>query len=425
MHARFLKTGWTPALKLEMLQFYEDARAMAGGHSFAGYLENVCRDFFAEFTEEERRPILAGGAKWPSSALSVLAKLPEHPSPETITEIIRLDRQIKQQDSDAARKLRIGVVAVLGVSKDPAAMAYLREVFEAEPERRVPVAMGLAQAPDGENWPLLVRSLPIVEGTAAQEVLVKLAEVERSPEDAEPYRQVILRGLMLRDNGSQRAVELLERWTGERHSEPTDSWQTALAAWQSWFVDRYPTQPEPQLPIESEKNHWTQQELLSYLNGMHGAGDQARGSAVFEKATCIRCHRYGDRGDVVGPDLTTISSRFQKKEMLESILFPSQVISDQYASRVIVTRDGRTVIGMAAPTGDGRLTVLQANGERVVLTEEEIDSSTRSKKSAMPEGMLNSLSLEEVADLFAYLMKPPMSDAELRLSRRSNRQAAE
>lgn len=407
VHARFLKTGWTLPLKLEMLQFYEDSRIAGGGHSFTGYVENVSRDFFADFTDVERQPVLAGGAKWPSSALSVLARLPENPDGETLRQIRTLDRQVAKVDGDAAKKLRIGIVAVLGASRDPDALAYLRELYEAEPERRVTIAMGLAQQPDGENWPLLVRSLSIVEGTAAQEVLARLTQVDQTPQEPEAYRQVIVRGLMLRDNGGLQAVALLEKWTGQRLSQPADSWQTALAAWQGWFVEKFPEQAEPKLPAETERNLWTQQELLSYLTGSQAThADAARGAVIFEKAQCIRCHRFGDRGDSVGPDLTNVSRRFQRKEILESILYPSQVISDQYASRSLVTKNGQTLVGMVAPSGAGKLVVLQANGEKLELGEDEIESNTRSKVSAMPEGLLNSLTLEEVADLFAYLARP-------------------
>ena len=412
MHARFLKTGWTPARKLELLRFYEDARAQAGGHSFAGYIENVSRDFFAEFTDEDRKPVLAGGAKWPGSALSMLAKLPEHPSEETLRQVIALDRDVKRVDSDSARKLRIGIVAVLGASKDPEAMAYLRELFEAEPERRVVIAMGLAQDPQGKNWPLLVRSLSIVEGSAAQEVIAKLALVDEAPSEPEPYRQAILRGLMLRDNGGQNAVALLEKWTGQRLGQPGQAPLATLAEWQTWFNEKYPDQPEARLPQETEQNHWTQQELLSFLTGPQGAGDRVRGAAVFERARCVACHRSGNRGESVGPDLTTLGARFQKKEILESILFPSQVISDQYASRVVVTRDGRTLTGMAAPTGDGALTMLLPDGKKVTLRDDEIESSERARVSSMPEGLINGLSLEEVADLFAYLTRAPQEERE-------------
>jgi putative heme-binding domain-containing protein len=128
---------------------------------------------------------------------------------------------------------------------------------------------------------------------------------------------------------------------------------------------------------------------------------------VFVKAQCAKCHRFGERGEGVGPDLTTVSLRFQKKEILESILFPSQVISDQYASKSVLRVDGRTVWGIVAPQADGSLTVLQSDATKVRIAKEEIDTITPIKKSAMPEGLLNPLTLEEIADLFAYLNQPP------------------
>ena len=411
VHAPFLKTGWRVPLKLEVLKAYEDARTLEGGKSFAGYIENVSRDFFASFDEEDRKLVLAQGAKWPSSALSVLAKLPENPSVQTLAEIEKLDRQVKKLDGEAAKRLRIGICAVLGASGDADAMAYLRELYESEPDRRVSIAMALAQQPEGENWPLLVRSLSIVEGAAAQEILTRLAGVDEKPTEPEAFRQVILRGLLLREHGSRRAIELLEKWTGEQHSEPNDPWDRALAAWQTWFSEAYPELPDPKLPADVDENHWTYQELVSYLTGPQASrGVASRGAALFESAQCVKCHRFGERGDSVGPDLTNVAKRFQKKEILESILFPSQTISDQYASQSVVTSDGKTYVGMIAPSGDGALVILQANGEKVIVPEDEVESRTRAKVSSMPEGLLNRLSIEEVADLFAYLGGQPSTD---------------
>jgi putative heme-binding domain-containing protein len=409
-HARFLTAGWTLSLKLDMLEAYEAAREIEGGHSFAAYIENISRDFFATFNEDERRLILADGVKWPSSALSVLAKLPKELTPETLREIERLDRQVKKLDSDAAKRLRIGIAAVIGASGDAEAMAYLRELYEAEPDRRVPIAMCLAQQPGGDNWPILVSSLAIVEGSAAQEVLVRLAQVDQTPDEkeAETYRQLILRGLMLRDNGSRRAVALLEKWTGQQLGTPEDSWDKSLAAWQQWFADKYPDSPPATLPIDNEKNQWTYQELLSFLTGPQASeGVASRGAAIFEKAQCIKCHRHGTRGDTVGPDLTNVHKRFQRKEVLESILFPSQVISDQYGSQTVVTTDGKTYSGLVAPTGDGEIVILQASGEKVTVPQSEIEQQVRNKNSSMPEGLLNDLTLDEIADLFAFLAGMP------------------
>jgi putative heme-binding domain-containing protein len=422
MHARFLRVGWTLPNKLQVLMAYEDARAIEGGKSFAGYVEHAAREFFATFNEEECQTVLAEGSKWPTSALSVLAKLPAHPTEETLQQIQNLDRQVRKLDTEAAKRLRVGICAVLGASGHPDAMAYLREIYEEEPDRRVTIAMGLAQQPSGENWAYLVRSLPIVEGSAAQEVLTKLAQVDRTPDEPEAYRQVILRGLMLRETGGNHAVALLEKWTGSKLGPDGQPWDKALAAWQEWFIQKYPDMPEAKLPVESEQNHWTYQELLSHLTGPHAtAGVAARGAALFEKAQCIKCHRFGDRGDTVGPDLTNVSKRFQKKEILESILFPSQVISDQYGTQTVVTKGGQSYTGMVAPTGDGSLTILQISGEKVVVAQADVESSIRTKTSAMPEGLLNSLSLEEIADLFSYLSTPPPQDVARKPGANENR----
>jgi putative heme-binding domain-containing protein len=287
-------------------------------------------------------------------------------------------------------------------------MAYLRNLYEKQPDRRGYIAMALAEHPEGENWPLLIRSLPIVEGSFAQQVLVKLATVDQTPDNPEPFRQVILRGLKLQDGGGPLAVALLEKWAAKKVSEPDAKWDAALAAWQKWFAETYPDQPEAKLPEDSATNRWTFEELQSFLASKEAAkGNAARGTAVFVKAQCAKCHRFGDRGEGVGPDLTTVSQRFQKREILESILFPSQVISDQYASKSVLRTDGRMVWGIVAPQADGSLTVLQSDATKVSIPKDDIDTITPIKKSAMPDGLLNTLTLEEIADLFAYLNQSP------------------
>jgi putative heme-binding domain-containing protein len=417
LHARFIGQ-WTTNQKFELLSFFERARALPGGHSFVGYIENISRDFFADLSESERMLVLQDGAKWPHSALSVLAKLPPSVDLSTLAAIRELDREmVGLEQTDAVRKLSIGVVAVLGRSGDDESMHYLRDVFGRDPARRGYIAMALAQSPDGENWPLLLQALPVVDGVFAEEVLKKLATVNQLPDKPEPVRQVILRGLKLGEKGGQHAVALLEKWTDQKLSQPSDSPTVALAAWQKWFIQTYPHEPEPTLPVETAENRWTQEELLSYLNGPEALRANAgRGSGVFAKAQCGACHRYGDRGESIGPDLTTVSQRFQKKEILESILYPSQVISDQYASRTVTTRDGRSVTGLVAPQADLSIVVLQPDGQKVTIAQPDIDEVTPSKKSAMPEGLLNTLTLEEIADLFAYMSQAPRSSVTSRRS---------
>ncbi len=407
-YAPYLKKGWKSEQKLEMLHFYEHARTLKGGSSFSRYIDSYARDFFSGLTEEERKVVLEGGARWPDSALATLVSLPEETSEQTIEQLVELDRRLSGMKGDSVARLQLGIVAVIGRSRNEKGMARLREVYEQDPDRRQVAAMGLAQSPDGDNWPLLIHALPILEGAAAQEVLSKLATVDFQPDAAESYRQVILCGLRLKDNGGLLAVALLQHWTGKRLAEKDDPWDKALARWQKWFTAKYPDQPEPTLPVDSEKSKWTYQELLSFLNTDEGAhGSSARGEDVFDRAQCIKCHRYGDRGEGIGPDLTTVSRRFQQKEILESIVFPSHVIADRYVSQIVTTRDGRTLTGIVGEASPKRIVILQSNGEKVELDRDKIDQSVPSKVSAMPENLLNSLTLSQIADLFAYLREPP------------------
>jgi putative heme-binding domain-containing protein len=406
-YARFIETGWTTQQKLALVAFYERAYATEGGHSMAGYFDNIAKDFIAAFSDEERNALLARAAQWPHMAVWALAALPEHLDDAMRARLIELDESLLAVKGDEARRLGTGLVAVLARDGHETSLAYLRRQFDSSPDRREDLAMGLAQAPEEDNWPVLVRSLPVVEGVAAQEVLTKLATVDRAPETAEPLRQVILIGLKLGDSGAPLALKLLEKWADENAADPGQSWRPALAAWQQWFEDKYPDEPAPRLPEETADAGWSYAELVGYVSSGDGiTGDISRGAAAFEKAQCIKCHRHGTRGEAIGPDLSTVGQRFQRKEILESIVFPSQVISDQFASKSVVTNDGLIYTGLVAPAGDDGVTVLQANGEKVAVSRDDIAETRPSRKSAMPEGLLNQLTLEEIADLLAYLSQP-------------------
>ncbi len=119
----------------------------------------------------------------------------------------------------------------------------------------------------------------------------------------------------------------------------------------------------------------------------------------------------------MGPDLTSIASRFTKREILESVLFPSHVIPSQYASKTLILKDGRTVAGLVAPGAAGEVLVLQSNGQKVAVRESAVDETQPSKISSMPAGLLDELTPEEIADLFAYLAERPTTGVTRRIEK--------
>jgi len=409
LYLRFIESGWTPAQRLDVLAFYEDANKRKGGGSYARYIINVTRDFCQQLTEDESRMVLMQGHKWPNAALGALYKVPQDLDEHMLGTLISLDGKLAPLKGDSIQRLQVGILAVMARSGDAGSIAYLRKVFDESPERRQAAVLGLAQQP-AENWEYLVKSMPLLEPAAAREICAKLTNVDRNPDDAEPYRQAILLGPKMlkkepeKEGSAANSIGLLMYWTGQELAVG-ESEEKQLAAWQKWFAEKFPAGLEPKLPVASENTKYTMDELVEYLGSDQADGVATRGAEIFVKAQCAKCHRFDGRGDSLGPDLTTVSSRFTRKELVESIVHPSHVISSQYVSKTVRTTDGRTLTGLVAPGASGETIVVLPSAERVVLQAKQVEGTKPSKLSAMPDGLLDPLSLDEVADLFAYLQR--------------------
>jgi putative heme-binding domain-containing protein len=116
------------------------------------------------------------------------------------------------------------------------------------------------------------------------------------------------------------------------------------------------------------------------------------------------CHRMGDEGGSVGPELTAVSSRFSRRDILESILEPSKVISEQYANTDLTLNNGSTVSGRVVSETDDKLVLRPSMlaPEMQEVKKSDIKSREVSKVSPMPPGLVNMLTKEEILDLLAY-----------------------
>ena len=89
--------------------------------------------------------------------------------------------------------------------------------------------------------------------------------------------------------------------------------------------------------------------------------------------------------------------------MLESILFPSHIISDQYRTQRVLTTDGQVFSGQVVKTATGSLMVRDSALNERVIAEQDVDQIQPSKASLMPSGLLDNLSGAEIRDLLAYM----------------------
>lgn len=135
-------------------------------------------------------------------------------------------------------------------------------------------------------------------------------------------------------------------------------------------------------------------------------GDAEAGSRIFfdqNKHKCSVCHRVGQRGGRVGPDLTKIGGKFDRTHLIESILEPSRQIVEGYRTTVLQLKNGLSRTGIVKETADHVITLLDAEGKTLQIQEADVESQSVSKTSLMPSGLAASLSEQDFVNLIAYL----------------------
>ena len=143
---------------------------------------------------------------------------------------------------------------------------------------------------------------------------------------------------------------------------------------------------------------------LQDLVKKHGNAD--RGKAVYldaARANCASCHRMESSGGSVGPDLTRVWETLSFEKKVESILDPSKEIKEGYVTYKVATRGGRIVSGLLVAENPEAVTLKDAQGREIRIPSAEVDQKSPDKISLMPEGVVAHLSIEEFADLLAFL----------------------
>src|SRR5262249_18718251 len=148
-----------------------------------------------------------------------------------------------------------------------------------------------------------------------------------------------------------------------------------------------------------------QEVLARYQPALSMKGDADRGRKVFETA-CATCHRAGDLGKDVGPNLATIR-QWSPDQVLINILDPNREVAPNFVSYTVETKDGRTLVGIIAGESAASLTLKSAEGVTETVLRRDIAQLSGSGLSLMPDGLENVVTVEQMADLVAFLLPPP------------------
>jgi len=170
-----------------------------------------------------------------------------------------------------------------------------------------------------------------------------------------------------------------------------------------WWTDNKDTQRRAE-KLFSDSGVTNRQEAMDNMKpALALQGSALNGVKVFE-TVCANCHMYGTLGKEVGPVLTEIA-RKSKETLMHDILDPNAAADPKYINHRLETKDGSVHVGIVSSETDQHITIRKMGGETVSVSKSEMKSLRSLGTSLMMEGLENSMTHQEMADLLAFLQQ--------------------
>ena len=134
-----------------------------------------------------------------------------------------------------------------------------------------------------------------------------------------------------------------------------------------------------------------------------------RGVVVFKKV-CANCHKVGETGHSVGPDLASVVNK-SPRDLLIAMLDPNREAQPNYTNYNVLLDDGRIVTGIIVDETADTITLRRAEGKEDVILRNQIDELRSSGLSLMPVGLEKDITAQEMADVIAFIKSIPPKDA--------------
>jgi putative heme-binding domain-containing protein len=133
-------------------------------------------------------------------------------------------------------------------------------------------------------------------------------------------------------------------------------------------------------------------------------GTATKGQAIFAK-TCATCHKLGDTGNAVGPDLASVGDK-SPEGLLVAILVPNRAVETRYINYIATTKDDQTFTGLLAAESANSITLLGADAKPQTILRSDLKELRSGNTSLMPEGLEANLTPQDLADLIAFIAGP-------------------
>lgn len=320
-----------------------------------------------------------------------------------------LARCLAADAPEAVQVAAAEMAAKLKLSAATAALDGLAENAQRPAAVRMAALTALGALGSSKLEALVQAALNDAEPAVRAAGLALLAKL--SPEQSAPTIAVVLDGGEPVDQQAALAAlavcrgpaadDLIARWldkllAGETSAEiELDLLETA---------GKHPSEAVQQRLAQFEARRDVGDSVGKFREALQG-GDKTRGRDIFynkTEAACLRCHKVLLRGGEVGPNLSDVGKRLDRRAILESLVAPNLQIAKGFESVVCAMQDGQTHIGVLKSETEDQLQLITADGLLIGVPKDQIEERTRGI-SAMPDKVTQALSKRELRDLVAFL----------------------
>ena len=261
------------------------------------------------------------------------------------------------------------------------------------PQRLAAISL-LSELPFAQAAPLL-NGLLSEQNPIQERALSALGEFE----NAEVARLLVANWEEFAAANKQKALELLTRreaWALELLNSDLRAYVTAA---QRQALLSFPS---PQVSQRAKAVFPSSAIQTNNAKSLQLTGDSRVGATIFNER-CASCHKVGNIGYNLGPDLNSVRSN-GREAILRAILQPDLELSPLYIQYTIATADNEVLTGLVTDQSNNSITVRGPNGWQETLPRSQVLSVKSNRKSIMPEGLLEGLTNQQIADLLEFIM---------------------
>lgn len=289
-----------------------------------------------------------------------------------------LDKAVAQaHDAKAKSEDRLPAVRLLAHVTWPKAEPVLAKLLAGDRDQdlRLAAARALAAHSQPEVAPLLLKNWSSYSPALRREVIEAIMR--------QPERIAVLLGEIeaKRIKPGELDAQRVKHLTNHSKPEIRDRARKLLAA---------------ELPAERKLV------MEKYQTALAKKGEPKKGQVIFQK-NCATCHHLAGIGVNVGPSIADTERTKTASQLLLDVLNPNAAIDSNYFNYEVTLKNGRVLTGLIAAETASSLTLKRAENQTDTVLRQDIEELRSTGVSLMPEGLEKNISIDEMADLLAFL----------------------